>query len=1129
MQFAGAGRSSTAVGVGFEERNLSLVVGSGDALDVRRFDVAERMSSIFEVKIVAVSENHDIDFEAVVGQPMSFTVQGRHSRTWTGVCNHLQQIGVEERGLSTYELSLVPTLWLLTQRRNQRMFQQMSEIDIVQKLLGEWGIEPTLRLTGTYKKRKYRVQYGETDETFIRRMLEDAGVSFYFDDAGGESRLVLDDGPQRNEPRSPIAFRDKPTVADAEHVTAVCVGRRLRPGKVTVRDHDYRRPSDYKLLGSASGASGVEARMESFHYTPGAFLVEVGKPDGASMSDGRGQYRADEGEGAALAQRRLDGARATARMVSFQTNAHDLAPGRVLSVLDHPKSELAAGKRLLVVDSALSGTNDGEWSQSVTTVSGEAPYRPEVQTPAPKAVGVESATVVGPPGEEIHVDEFGRVCVHFHWDRESQMDEKSSCWIHVSQPWGGAGFGGSALPRVGQEVIVDFLNGDPDRPVIIGRVYTNLQKTPYKLPENKTQTGLKSNSTSNTGGYNEIMFEDAAGKELVRMQAEKDLKKLVKNDENVKIGRDREKKIGRDDSHDVARDRQRSVGRDENVSVGQDRTRSVGRDESLDIGRDQVQNVGQNKDVTVGQDLTKNVGSNERETTGQNRTISVGQNRTADIGLVDSTSVGEKIYLEVKPPEGEAEDIDDLGEVIGIEDGFVQGMASLGRVGALGGSGFAGGAVNVLAGLAGGAGGAAGAVANAIAGVAGGGGGAAGAAAGAIAGMAGTAMSAGAGMVQGGAGGGASAEVMSALAGVLQSSAAGGGGIGGIPGDVVNAIVGMLQADAAGEGGEGAAAAAAGGIVHALAGRIQGGAAGGSGGAEGAAGAVMNAMVGMAQGGGTGGAGGAAGGVMGAIAGMAQGALGGAAGGLAGQAMSAIAGAAMGGAPAGLGGLTGMLGGMAGTGGFAGALGKASSVAFGEGALAEQAFAAEGPEAKESKATPTSVTMVHKKITITTGAGATITMDGAKVTIEADTIEFFAKNNIEADAKQKDVSIHAKTDIALKSDQTVHVATKKGAIVVNASGGNVTVDTNKSVLMSAASSFMAKAKMSGVIGSSCVLVDGGDLAFMKSTNTLVQGTTSLATVGENATHTGEKTLLVASPGETKIVGAPVNINPEKTP
>ncbi len=828
-------------------QNATVSVGSGDPLDVRLFTITERMSGLFELNVIAVSEAPDLDFEAIIGQPMSFTIHRGHARTWAGICSHVQQLAAEERGLSTYQLTLVPTLWLLTQRRNHRMFQLMSEIDIVQKVLGEWGISPVMRLTGTYKKRKYRVQYGESDYTFLCRMLEDAGVSFYFDAGGGESALVLDDGPQGNGARAPLFFRDNPTASSSvDHASNVRVGRRLRPGKYTLRDHDYRRPADYKLLASAGGSPGVEAKLERFHYVPGAFLFESDKGGDSPSADDKGSYRTDEAAGNSIAERRLDAKRADAKTVSFSTNVQDLAPGVVVLILDHPKGDLGAGKPQLVTEVSASGDHAGEWSCSCTAVSANAPYRPALVTPKPKAVGVESATVVGPAGEEIHVDEFGRVRVHFHWDRESQMDERSSCWLHVSQPWGGTGFGGSALPRVGQEVIVDFLGGDPDRPIITGRVYTNLQKTPYKLPDNKTQSGLKSNSTNKTGGYNELMFEDAAGRELVRMQAEKDLNKLVKHDEDVTIGNDRTKQIGRDDSHDVGRDRQRTVGRDESVDVGQDRTRTVGRDEkatigqdrATEIGRDYVQQVGQNKDITIGKDLTKNVAENERETTGQNRTISVGQNRSSDIGLVDSISAGEKVYVEIKPPEGEGES---------------------------------------------------------------------------------------------------------------SSSGSSGGG------------------------------------------------------------------------------------------------------------------------------------------------------------------------------SPTSTTMTDKKIVLTTGAGATITMDGAKVTIEADTIEFFAKKNIKADAESEDVVVHAKKDIALGSDQTIHVATAAGVIDVSATGGNVALTTDQSAIITATADFAATSKTALIAASAGAVVSGGPQAALTAASTLVQGSSEVLVTGAAATVTGGTVAIDG--GATLIKGAPVSINP----
>jgi type VI secretion system secreted protein VgrG len=636
-------------------RRLAVSVASGDDLDIRHFQVVERMNELFEIAIDALCENPDIDFEAVVGQPMSFTVrkgvEGLDVRTWTGICSHIEQVAAEERGLSTYKLVLVPVLWLLTQRRNHRMFQVQSEVDIARKLLGEWSISTEESLSGTYKKRKYRVQYGESDFTFLCRMLEDAGISFYFKTDDGETKLVLHDTPQRNARRAlPIAFRDHPTDANREHVTAVRIGRSIRPGKYTVRDHDYRRSPAYDLRSSAKAAGGVEEALEQFEYSPGAFLYESDSGGATPVADDRGRYRTDEKEASALSLRRLDAKRGPARTVTFETNTLDLGPGTTLSFLDHPKSELAPSKALLVTRISLRGERNGTWACTCEAVSAEVSYRPALATPKPTTNGVESATVVGPSGEEIHTDEFGRVRVHFHWDRESKMNETSSCWIHTSQPWGGSGFGGTNLPRIGQEVLVDFIGGDPDRPVIVGRVYTNLQKTPYKLPDNKTQSGMQSRSSPGGGGdnYNELMFEDQKGKELVRMQAEKDLTKLVKHDEAVTIGHDREKQVGHDDALTVGHDRTRTVVHDETVGIGNDRTRLVGNNESVTVGNSRSKSVavnealfvGVNQNEQVGANRSVQVGANHSETIGANMSLSVGMAKTETVALASAETVG---------------------------------------------------------------------------------------------------------------------------------------------------------------------------------------------------------------------------------------------------------------------------------------------------------------------------------------------------------------------------------------------------------------------------------------------------------------------------------------------------------
>ena len=643
--------SSTSPGE--DLRRLAVSVATGDALDVRHFHVKERMNDLFEATIVAVSESPDLDFEAIAGGAASFTVRKDlgplGERTWTGICRHIEQIGVEERGLSTYRLVLVSGLWLLGQRRNHRMFQQRSEIDIARALLAEWGVAVEEQLSGTYGKRDYRVQYGESDLTFLKRILEEAGVSFHHRTSGGEMTLLLADAPHRAAPRPPIAFRDNPTDAAREHVTRLHTGRRVRPGKYTVRDHDHRRAPSYPLGSSAEEGAGVEASLERYHYIPGAFLFESPRGEPAPVGDDRGRYRTDEREAAALARRRLEAKRASSRTISFETNTIDLAPGAVVSFLDHPRSELSAGEAFLVTSFDLRGEPNGKWTCACEAVSAGVPFRPPLVTPRPRVGGVESATVVGPQGEEIATDELGRVRVHFHWDRESRMNEASSCWIHVSQPWGGSGFGGTNLPRVGQEVIVDFLGGDPDRPIIVGRVYTALQTTPYKLPDNKTQSGWKSRSSPGGGpeSYNEIMFEDRKGRELLRMQAERDLDKLVKNDESVQIGHDRAKRVGHDDSLEVGHDRARKVGHDETVSIGHDRTRVVEHDETVSVGNDRTRVVGNNESITVGASRAASVALNESLFVGQSQSESISADRSVQVGQSHTEKIGRDMTVTV--------------------------------------------------------------------------------------------------------------------------------------------------------------------------------------------------------------------------------------------------------------------------------------------------------------------------------------------------------------------------------------------------------------------------------------------------------------------------------------------------
>lgn len=532
---------------------LRVDVASGDTFDVREFNIHQVINGLFSVTLIARCDNAVVDFTEIIGASATFTLEPAEEsdkpvQSWTGVCNEIEQIAAEEDGLSTYHLSIVPSLWLLSQKRDYRIFQQMTEPQIVLKILAEWGIEPTLELDArAYKERKYRVQYGESDFAFVSRLLEDAGISYFFRDQGGQTVLVLSDAPQRVPSSATIPFCDDVSAMppNQDYATRVQVKQRLRPGKYTICDHDYRRSTPQCDLTQTSEDHeiDVEARFERRQYRPGIMLYRSPELNDTEVADSDGRTRADQSEGAALARRRLEAKRAKAKTVTLETNVYPLRPGSTFAIEHHPRPDIE-GTKLLVVSAACHGTFNSDWTVDVEAVDAAAAFRPALSTPKPEALGVESATVVGPKGEEIYCDEFGRVKVHFHWDRESEMDERSSCWIHVNQAWGGAGFGGVHLPRVGQEVLVGFLCGDPDRPVIVGRVYTQTQQVPYKLPENKTQSGIRSQSTGGGDGHNEFMVEDKKGQELMRIHAERDEQVTVKHDGTRTVGGNQTINIG---------------------------------------------------------------------------------------------------------------------------------------------------------------------------------------------------------------------------------------------------------------------------------------------------------------------------------------------------------------------------------------------------------------------------------------------------------------------------------------------------------------------------------------------------------------------------------------------------------
>ena len=447
------------------------------------------------------------------------------------------------------------------------------------------------------------MQYGESDYAFVCRLLEEAGIAFTFSDPDDEGTVfTLSDQIAKGTPRATaVRFVDNPSQSsEQEFVTKVRLSHEVRPGVYTMRDYDFRNPA-FPLFGEATGGSAPEGQLEQYHYRPGAFLVEGAKGGDTPTADDKGVARREQKYGNERSQRSLDAERTGKRALAFETNILDLEPGVIFQIENHPHPELAGP--VLVTGFAVSHAMGEEWKMSGRAVLASDAFRPALRTPKPEAHSVQSAVVVGPSGQEIHTDEFGRVRVQFPWDREGAQDENSSCWIRVSQGWAGAGFGMINIPRIGQEVLVSFLQGDPDQPIVVGRVFNALEQVPYKLPENKTVSGWRTNSSPGGDGYNEIKLEDKKDLELVYIQAQRNLDKLVKNDETERTLRHHHGTVVGNQDLVVKLDKRERIEGNAHLHIKADLMEQVDNTVSLTVGHDQEEKVGNNYALAAGKQV----------------------------------------------------------------------------------------------------------------------------------------------------------------------------------------------------------------------------------------------------------------------------------------------------------------------------------------------------------------------------------------------------------------------------------------------------------------------------------------------------------------------------------------------
>lgn len=588
-----------------------------DAFILTSFTVTEEVSRPYTLTVDLLSDKLDVDPKKLIGQPASVVLAllGEGARHFHGIVSRFSQGGQMEK-LASYRVEVVPKLWLFSQRRDNRIFQRLTVPEIVQQVLK--GTDLKLQLMKSYPKREYCVQYGETSLDFVSRLMEEEGIYYYFEHAADKHTMVLADDPGAVKPCPELrAVKVDTSVDDAYDQNVIFRLERehaVRSAKSTLWDYNFEKPTS-RLQTEMPGDDTF--KLELYDY-PGGFA----EPD----------------QGERLARIRLEEQEAQQQVVFASSNVRQLCAGYKVDVTDHYRKDVNGAYLLTSVRHAGSLGNirsEGEgarYQNEFTCIPAKTPYRPPRLTPKPVMPGTQSAVVVGPSGEEIWVDKYGRVKVQFHWDRQGKKDENSSCWMRVSSTWAGKQWGFVQLPRIGQEVLVDFLEGDPDQPIVTGRVYNADQMPPWALPDNQTQSGLKTRSSKGGGAanFNELRFEDKKGSEQVFLHAEKALDIEVEADETHTVGHDRKKTIENDETVLVKHDRIETVDNDETITIHGNRTETVDKDETITIAKNRTINIGDTLVENVGKDVVK----------------AIDGERTVDISKDESLKVGKKILID---------------------------------------------------------------------------------------------------------------------------------------------------------------------------------------------------------------------------------------------------------------------------------------------------------------------------------------------------------------------------------------------------------------------------------------------------------------------------------------------------
>jgi type VI secretion system secreted protein VgrG len=610
-----------------------------DALLLTGCHGIEGISGLFSFELNLLSENHNITFEDIIGKnvTVSIILADGDKRFFNGIISSFSHgSGGGETGgdphFSHYTATMVPWFWLLTRTADSRIFQKLSVPDIVEKIFTEKEfLDYKLLLNDSYDKRDYCVQYRETDFNFISRLLEEEGICYFFEHEEKKHTLILADAsdkfkpcPKQESARYQISaggWLEEDVIISLEKM------QEIRPAKYTINDFNFEIPStDMKVDVSTKQMLGPGER-EIYDY-PGLYTKKA--------------------QGERLTTIRMEEEETKITTITGSSDCRAFTSGYRFDLLEYFREDMNNKPYVLVsVNHGAtepvggSGQELGQsYANSFTCIPFDVPYRPSRLTPKPVVEGTQTAIVVGPAGEEIYTDGTGRVKVQFHWDREGKKDENSSCWIRVSQTAAGQGWGSVNIPRIGHEVVVDFLEGDPDRPIINGCVYNGMNTIPFG---SGIMSGAKSNTSPGGGGYNEFSLNDTAGKEMIIVHGQYDMESTIENDQALTVHNNRTSTIDVDDSETVGSNQTINVGANQDVTVGANQSVKVGSNKTETISIAKALSIGAAYQVSVGAAMNESVGAIKAEEIGGAKIVGVGAHSSENVAASKSVNAGGNI------------------------------------------------------------------------------------------------------------------------------------------------------------------------------------------------------------------------------------------------------------------------------------------------------------------------------------------------------------------------------------------------------------------------------------------------------------------------------------------------------